>query len=275
MGFGIFIILTSALAWGLSYALAGSSALIKAMLFIPFGIFALIGLYVVLAFFNIKYVITDTALEITWGLFRKVIPWTSIKTIEKVEGMPKVWGVFGASWPGYYAGVFNITGMGVMSIFGTQLEDHLVVIRTEKGVFGITPVLGQCFLDIIQRKAHLVARITDLDENEESLLQPIPGEDNIYLALAGLNILCLLALVAYMVAFFPSAVLAAAALGTMPPPRELILLPVIALAVFLISLSSAPKMYQNAPAGGYIMWGLGIIISLSFLTLSVYILGLG
>jgi hypothetical protein len=275
MGFGIYVIVTTGLVGGLTYALAESSNLIKAMLFIPFSLFALISLYVVLSFFKIKYVISDSALEISWGLTRKVIPWSSVKTIEKVIGMPKVWGVFGARWPGYHVGAFNITGLGVMTIIGTQLEDNLVVLRTEKGVFGITPVHGNCFMDVIQRKTNLIAQIINLDENKESLLQNVPSEDNVYLGLAGLNLICLLAFITYLAAFFPSAVQAAVAAGIPGPPRELVLLAVIAAAVFLINLGSASKLYQNAASAGYMMWGLGIFINLFFITISVFVLGFG
>jgi len=274
-GFGIYVILATSLAGGLSFALVESGLLVKTMLLLPFGIFALVGLYVVLSFFNIKYIVSDTAIEITWGFFHKTIPWSSIKSIDKVVGLPKVWGVFAARWPGYHAGAFNITGLGVMTIIGTQVEDNLIIFRTENGVYGVTPVHGQCFLEIVQRKSHLIAQCIDLDENKESLLQSVPSEDNIYLALAGLNVVCLLGFIAYLLAFFPGAVQAALVQGVPGPPRELVLLAVIATAVFLINLGTAPKLYQNMAAGGYLMWGIGIFINLFFLTLSIYVLGLG
>ena len=275
LGFVVYIVLATSMAGGLSFALAESSVAVKIMLLIPFGIFALLGLYVILSFFNIKYLVTDTGLEITWGFFHKTIPWTSVLSIEKVVGLPKIWGVFAASWPGYNAGAFNITGLGVMTIIGTQVEDNLIVLRTDNGVYGVTPVHGQCFLDFIQRKSRMIAQVIDLDENKESLLQPVPSEDNIYLALAGLNLVCLLGFIAYLMAFFPGAVQAAMLQGVPGPPRELVLLAVIAAAVFLINLGTAPKLYQNMAAGGYLLWGIGIFINLFFLSLSVYVIGLG
>ncbi len=275
LGFVVYIVLATAMAGGLSFALAEASMAIKIMLLIPFGIFALLGLYVILSFFNIKYLVTDTALEITWGFFHKTIPWSSVQSIEKVVGLPKVWAVFAASWPGYSAGAFNITGLGVMTIIGTQVEDNLIVLRTSNGVYGVTPVHGQCFSEIIQRKSRMIAQVVDLDENEESLLQPVPSEDNVYLALAGLSLVCLLAFIAYLVAFFPGAMQAAMLQGLPGPPRELVLLGVIAAAVFLINLATAPKLYLNMAAGGYLLWGIGIFINLFFLSLSVYVVGLG
>jgi hypothetical protein len=275
LGFGIYVILTTLLAGGLTYALADAGMLVKIMLLLPFSIFALVGLYVVLSFFSIKYIVTDTALEITWGLYRKTVPWSSVKSIEKIIGLPKVWGVFAARWPGYNAGAFNITGLGVMTIIGTQVEDNLIIFRTESGVFGVTPVHGQYFLDVIQRKSHQIVQTIDLDENKESLLQAVPSEDNIYLALAGLNLISLLAFIAYLLAFFPGAVQVALIQGIPGPPRELILLAVIATAVLLVNIGTAPKLYQNMAAGGYLMWGIGIFINIFFLSLSIYVVGFG
>lgn len=275
IGFCLFVIFTTIIGGGLSYALAESSTAIKVMLMVPFALFALIAFYIVLSFFNIKYIVSDSALKITWGIYRKIIPWSSVQAIERIEGLPKIWGVFGIKLPGYHVGAFNITGLGVMTLFGTKVEDNLIIFRTEDGVYGITPVHKDCFLETIQRKCHLVAQLIDLDDDKDSLLQTVPSEDNIYLALAGLNLICLLAFLAYIVAFYPGAVQAAVAQGATPPPREIILLGVIAVAAFLLNIGSTQKIYQNMAAGSYLMWGIGIFINIFFLTLSVYVIGFG
>lgn len=272
IGFAAFVVLVVILGGGLSFSLAESSALMKAMLMIPFLIFALFGFYVVLAFFAISYRIEDDGLYIRWGLMNKRIPWDSIRSIERIKGMPKVWPVFGANWPGYSAGAFTISGLGVMSVFGTELEDNLVVLRTGIGVFGVTPAEVAVFLELVQKKTSLIAQQVDLDEIQEALLQPVPSEDNIYLALAGLNFICVIGYVAYLAAFFPSKVSEALAKGVAAPPRELVLLAVIAVAMFFINISSARKVYQNMTAGGYMMWGIGIFITIFFASLSIYVI---
>jgi len=273
IGIGAWLLLVAGLGWGLLFALAETSTVVRWMLLIPFFIFALGGLLVILFFFMQSYAVTGEGLVIRWGVYRKLIPWNAFKSIERVKGWPKTWPVFGISWTGYCAGAFNVTGLGVMTIFGTELEDRLIVLRTAMGIWGVTPAEPEEFLDMVQRRAHIVAQQVDLDAIEEAVLQPVPSEDNIYLALAGLNFVCVLGFIAYLIAFFPGAMQEAALRGAAGPPRELILLAVIAVAMFLINLGSARKIYQNMPAGGYLLWGIGIFITIFFAFLSVYVIG--
>lgn len=272
IGLGAWLLLTAGLGWGLLFALAETSAVVKWMLLAPFIIFAFGGLLAVLFFFAQGYMVTSEGLIIRWGVYKKFIPWTAFKSVERVKGWPKIWPVFGINWPGYCAGAFNVSGLGVMTIFGTELEDRLVVLRTTMGIWGVTPAETEEFLEVLQRRSHLLAQQVDLDAIEEAVLQPVPSEDNIYLALAGLNFVCVLGFVAYIIAFFPGAVQEAALRGVAGPPRELILLAVIAVAMFVINLGSARKIYQNMPAGGYLLWGIGIFITLFFAFLSVYVI---
>lgn len=272
IGLVVFVVLASIFGWGLIYSLAEASAMFKYMLMLPFSIFVLVGLYVVLASFLISYQVGDKGVTVQWGFIKKYIPWTSIRAIERIKGIPKVWSVFGASWPGYTAGVFNISGLGVMAIFGSELEEHLVVIRSNHGVYGVTPADLNPFLELIQKRSQVLAQQVDLDEITEAVLQPVPSGDNIFLALAGLNFVCVLAYIMYMAAFFPRAVKEALVQGVAPPPRELVLLAVIAVAAFIINIGTSRKLYQNMPSGGYIIWLIGIFITLFFAGLSIYII---
>ena len=272
IGLVVFVVLTAVFGWGLIYSLEEASAMIKYMLMLPFSIFVLLGLYVVLSSFLISYRVDDMGITLQWGFVKKFIPWMSVRGIEKIKGIPKVWSVFGASWPGYTAGLFNISGLGVMAIFGSELEENLVVIRSNHGVYGVTPADLNLFLELIQKRSRVLAQQVDLDEISEAVLQPVPSEDNIYLALAGLNFVCVLAYIVYMAAFFPRAVKEALFQGVAPPPRELVLLAVIAIAAFIINISTSRKLYQNMPSGGYIIWRIGIFITLFFASLSIYII---
>jgi len=272
LGFVVFLMLVAGIGGGFTYALAEASATVRAMLMIPFFIFALLGFYIVLAFFTIKYSASSESLDLQWGIWKRRIAWSEIQAIERVKGLPKIWPVFGANWPGYCAGAFSISGLGVMTIFGTEIEDNLIVIRSEKGVFAITPAQISSFLEIVQKKTKLFIQNLDLDDMPEAVMQPVPSEDNIYLALAGLNFVSLLGFIAYLVAFFPGAVSAAKSQGIPGPPRELVLLAVISLVLFFVNIGSARKIYQNMAAGSYMLWGIGIFITLFFAALSMYII---
>lgn len=237
------------------------------LLLIPLVLFIFVGLVVIMGFYTISYQITPEHLVIKWNFFTKKIKWTAIRDIQQIKGAPKAWAVFGANWPGYCVGAFAISGLGVMTLFATRLESKLVLFRTSEGIYGITPENVDDFLLAVQDKAKQHVFAVNLDDIREAVEQKLPFEDLIYLAMLGLNLISLIGFIGYLAIFFPR--------GAADPPRDLVLLAIIALAAFLINLGSSRKIYQNMPAGSYLLWLTGLFLTLMFFFISVYTIGFG
>lgn len=262
IGLLTFLVIAFSLTKALFYALAGASQLMWIVFLIPLVLFIIFGLVIVLGFYTIRYQVTPQCLAIKWMFYTKRIPWTAIKEIQRVTGAPKIWPIFGANWSGYCVGAFSISGLGVLTLCGTRFDTNLVVLKTSDGIFGITPQEIDRFLATVGDKAKQYVYEINLDDIKEAVEQKLPFEDLIYLALLGLNLVSLLGYLGYLVIFFPW--------RSTNPPRDLVLLAVIAVVAFLINLGSSRKIYQNMPAGSYLLWATGLFLTWMFFFISIY-----
>lgn len=244
--------------WGIGFSLGAGDEILKLLLYIPAYLFLAIYIYLLLGSFLMGYQVDDRRLVINWG-FRKIsVPWGEINEVIKVEGKSNLYSLLGASWPGYMAGLYNAKGLGPVRMYATCPEEGFVYIKTNMGFFGITPEDSN-MINMIAEKADKEVETIDMNQVPEEIKGENMQEDNFYRILFKLNIVFLVLFTLYLGIFFPGS----------GAPNFIILLLVLAVALFFFNLSNANRLYQFSAQGGYVLLLIGIAVTGIFLILSL------
>lgn len=248
--------------WGIGYSLERPEDLtLKVMLYIPV-ILVLVGfIFFLIGSFNQAYTIEEKQLVIHWGLTSMKVPWEDVSEIKEIRGESNLYAIFGASWAGYIAGLYQVKGIGPVRMFGTRYRDGFVYVKSNKGFFGLTPEDSN-FVNEIARKSGKEVEIVNMDELSEEIKGQSPLKDGFYKMLLRLNVGFLLCYAVYLAIFYPWT-------GVDPTSRIIILLLVLAVCLFFFTLGNANRLYHFSPNGGYFLLVLGILVTGIFLILSV------
>jgi hypothetical protein len=243
--------------WGIDFALGENDRTLKLLLNIPTYLFIFIYTYLILGAFNLNYKIEKDAMLIIWGLQKKRIEWDQFEEIINIQGRANLLPFLAVSWPGYMVGLYSAKGIGSVRMYATHTEDGFIYLKTKKGFFGISPE-DQGFINAIINKTAKNLKTVDMtkmpaEEKGESI-----HEDRIFNLYYKLNIIFLFVFAAYLAIFFPGS----------GAPKFIVLLLVLALALFIFNGANAKRLYQFSSQGAYITLLVGLAVTGIFFILS-------
>lgn len=258
VGLVIGILIFGFVIWGINYALDESDRTLKMLLTIPTYLFLAAYLYLLLGAFNLRYKVEDDTFNIIWGWHKKSIPWNDFEEIIEVKGRPNLLPYLAVSWWGYTFGLFSARGIGSVRMYATHTDDGFHYFKTSKGFFGITP--EDCNLvAVVSDKTGKTLQLIDMNEMPPEQKGECIHEDRFYKMYYNLNIIFLAVLAIYLGIFFPGS----------GASKFIILLPVLALALFIFNSSNARRLYQFSSQGAYFTLLLGMAVSGIFIILSL------
>ena len=248
--------------WGVDLALGPEDKTFRMLLLGPAYLMLVVYICLWLGLVTMKYTADDNGLVIAWLHKRYTIPWSDITEVIRVSGRLNIINFLGVSWPGYIAGTYDLKGIATCKLFGTDLE-QLLVIKPGPMSYGITP--SDEFIQAIAERSQKDVVPLDTYEVADDVIGKIINEDMVYLSLLALNILCIVFLMAYQAIFFPGS----------GADSVVILLLVLALAIFAFNMVNASRLYNYMPVAAYLLWLVGVIINITFLVISMLIIGFG
>jgi len=246
--------------WGINYSLDPEDQVLKTMLLVPTFLFMAIFAFLVVGAFNLSYKLGDKGLILQWGLYTKVVPWIEITNVIRVIGEGNLCPIIGADWPGYKVGIYLVKGIGPIRMYTTYPDNGFIYIKSNVGFFGITPPVEmyEKMLQYIATKAEKEVEVIDMDAIPEEIKGQSEKHDFSYRLLKSINVWMLLAYAAYLLVFFPGS----------GAPKLVILLLVLAIALFFFNASNAARLYHFSPGGGYAILALGILVNGIFFIVS-------
>lgn len=256
IGLSMGVLIFGFILWGIGFSLTDDRAL-KLLLYIPTYIFLILYTYFLLGATNLHYIVLDNKMVINWGTRKIQIKWEEITEIIKVEGKSNIASILGISWPGYMLGLYSVKGLGLVRMYATNPHQGFIYIKTEKGLFGITPE-NEELARIIAAKADKPLETVDMDLMDKEIKGKSVQDDSFYNLLFKLNLIFLLAFGLYMGIFFPGS----------GASHFIVLLLVLAIALFFFTISNAGRLFQFSDMGGYILLLIGLAVTGTFFILS-------
>lgn len=244
--------------WGINFSLGPEDKVLAIMLYIPVYLF--IGIFIIILWgaFTLKYICDENELIINWGFFKIKIPWDQFNTIEKIEGKVNYYSILGVSWPGLITGLYSANGLGYTKMYGTDQSGGFLLLKTKLGLYGLTPESDE-LASLIAAKTNLPIGMVNMDELSPEKKGIDMQADSFYRLLLKLNIVFLALYALYLLIFFPGS----------GAPNFIVLLLILAVALFLFTLGNASRLYQFSTTGGYIMLMVGIAVTGIFFILSL------
>lgn len=103
----------------------------------------------------ITYVLEDERLEVRLGWVKVRVPYGEIRAVELAEPRGYPIKVMGTSMPGFYWGRFGWKGAGAgLKLYSTQLKP-IVLVRTGRHTYGLTPEDQEGFVAELKRRTGL------------------------------------------------------------------------------------------------------------------------
>lgn len=249
--FGFFI-------WGIHYALGPDEVLLRTMLLIPTYLGLVIYCILLLGSLILVYSTDEKGLTVRWGFSKKKIFWNQIEEIIRVEGEANFFSIFGGGWRGYMAGLYHVKGIGPVRMYATKTEEGFLYIKTKQGFYGLTPQEQNLMAETIAKETNLVISTINMKALPEEVKGVSYKEDSFYNLLYKINLVFIVGYALYLAVFFPGSGL----------NRFVILLLVLALALFFFNVSNAKRLYHFSSGGGYFLLVLSIAITGLFFILS-------
>lgn len=244
--------------WGIGFSLGPEDASLKMLLYIPAFLFIGIFAVLVLGAFTMTYRIKDDNLIIYWGLRSHKIPFSEINEIKQITGRSNLYSILGFSWPGYMIGLYNSKGLGPVRMYATNTYNGYYYIKTNLGLYGITPRKPE-FIEELAKQTGKEIEIIDMEEMPRSQRGQLMCEDGYYKLLYNINIILLAVFALYLAIFFPGS----------GAPSFVVLLLVLAVALFFFNIGNAARLYHFSDQGGYFLLLLGIAVTGTFIILSL------
>ncbi|MEA1961243.1 MAG: PH domain-containing protein [Bacillota bacterium] len=244
--------------WGINFSLGSDDEALKIMLYIPTYLFLVVYVYLMIGAFNLSYAVTDDCFTIRWGVQRKKVVWDEVTEIVRIKGTTNLYPFLGASWPGYIIGLYSIKALGPVRMYGTKTDNGFLYLKTQKGFFGLTPE-DDNLAEVIAQKTAKEVQIVNMDEIPIEEKGTNINKDRFYNLYHKLNIIFLTAFAMYVALFFPGS----------GAPRFIILLLVLAIALFFFNMANASRLFQFSPSGAYIMLLIGLAVTGIFLILAI------
>ncbi|HNX28688.1 MAG TPA: PH domain-containing protein [Syntrophomonadaceae bacterium] len=244
--------------WGIDYSLGPDDRILAIMLYIPVYVF--IGVFFMLLWggLTLEYICEETQLIIRFGFIKAKIPWDQINTIERIEGKVNYYSIFGMSWPGFIAGLYSAKGLGYVKMYGSDNSQGFLLLRTNLGLYGLTPDSNE-LADKIAAKTNLQVNAVNMDDLSPEKKGINMHADGFYKLLLIINVVFIVLYGLYLLIFFPGS----------GAPSFIILLLILAIALFFFTLGNAARLYQFSTTGGYVMLMVGIMVTGIFFILSL------
>lgn len=244
--------------WGIGFSLGPEDKILKLLLYIPAFLFCFVYIVLLMGSFNLRYSVREDRLVIKWGLINIHVPWADINQVIKVEGESNLFSILGSSWPGYMVGLYSAKGLGPVRMFATRPREGFVYIKSNKGFWGLTPEENS-FIEEIASKTGNEIETVDMDQMSEEIKGKSLKADGFYKLLFSLNVIFLLLFSIYLAIFFPGS----------SAPNFVVLLLVLAVALFFFNIGNANRLYQFSTQGAYFLLLIGIAVTGIFLILSL------
>lgn len=259
LGLVVGIVVFGFAIWGINFGLDESDQVLKLMLLVPAYIFTIGFAYLLLGAFIMNYKVDEGAVTITWGLQKKRIPVAAIDEIINVKGRANLFPFLATSWPGYMFGLFSGRGLGSLKMCATVTEDGFVVLKTKQGFFGITPADSAAFIKDLAGKAGKGPETIDMDQMDPQVYGKAIHNDEHFALFMRLNQIFLAILAILVGAFFPGS----------GAPNMIVLLLVLALALYAFNAGNAKRLYQFSPSGADVTLLIALGVNGIFIILTV------
>lgn len=243
--------------WGVNFALSDGDKVLKIMIEAPIYLFLGLFILVLIGAFNNYYIIDDKDIKIKWGFSTITIPWENVRGVVNIEGPSNIFSILGVSWPGFIVGLYSVKGLGTAKMFGTDVSNGFLYLKTDKGYFGITPEDKELY-NLIAEKSSCEVETVDMNELSEEVKGKSLMEDGFYKLLYNLNIIFIVGFALYLTIFFSGS----------GASNFVVLLLVLAIGLFFFNISNAARLFQFSDTGGYVLLLLGIAITGIFWILS-------
>jgi len=244
--------------WGIDFALDADDRALRLLLLIPTFLFFAIYSYLLIGAFYLRYKLDDAGLVIAWGLHRKRIAWDQIDELIQVKGRANLFPFLAISWPGYLFGLYSAKGLGSVRMYASDISQGFIYIKTKHGFFGISPA-DSSILDYLVEKTGRQIQTVEVDKIPHEVQGEIMHKDRFFNLYVKLNLIFLAVFALYIGIFFPGS----------DAPRFIILLLVLALALFIFNLSNARRLYQFSSQGASITLLVGLAVTGIFVILSL------
>lgn len=244
--------------WGIGYSLDESDKTLKILLYIPTYLLLVVQVYLILGAFNLKYQVNDDHFILIWGFAKKHIAWEEFNEVIEIKGHGNFFPFLAITWPGYIVGLFQLKGVGPVRMYGTHAKDGFLYLKTQRGFLGITPE-NESLAEVIAEKTGQDIKVIDMDAMPVEEKGEDMHEDRYFRLYYKLNVFLLAGYVLYVAIFYPGS----------DAPNFIILLLVLAIALFLFNIGNAKRLYQFSTQGGYMTLLLGIAVTGIFLILSI------
>lgn len=245
--------------WGIGYSLGpDGDKTLKLMLYIPAYLFLAMYCYILIGAFNMGYRVEEERLVIYWGMRQLHIKWQDVNEIIQVKGKSNLFSILGASWPGYMIGLYSARGLGSIRMYATRPEEGFIYLKTGQGFYGITPD-NPDLINVIKEKAQKPIKTLDMNKLTEQEKGKGLQEDSFYRILYRLNVIFLILFALYIAVFYPGS----------DAPTLVVLLLVLAVALFFFNVGNAGRLFVYSDQGGYLMLVMGLIVTGIFMVLSL------
>lgn len=245
--------------WGINFALEPGDKVLRILLFGPAYLFLVGYLYVLFGAFNMGYKVESDGLSIVWGFQKRKLLWSEIEEVVDVKDQANFFPYLAIAWWGYMVGAYNAKGIGSVRMYATHVKHGFICLKTTKGFFGITPA-DHSLLTVVAEKSAKVPQLLDMAKmSVEEKGEGIEEDDNFRLNHV-LNLIVLAALGIYLAVFFPGS----------GAPRFIILLLVLALALYIFNIGNAKRIYLFAPNGAHAILLMQLFVTGAFLILAVW-----
>ncbi|PKM76843.1 MAG: hypothetical protein CVU90_10480 [Firmicutes bacterium HGW-Firmicutes-15] len=245
--------------WGINFALDDSDRTLRIILYVPTYLFLIIYIYLIIGAFNMRYKIEEDALVIIWGFYKKRIEWEQFNEIFEVKGEPNLFPFLTAAWPGYMVGLYSGKAFGSIRMFATHIQNGFIYIKAKNALLGITPA-DQKMVEILLNKTGKSLQTIDMDKMSHEQKGESIKEDHFFNLYHKLNVIFLVVFAAYLGIFFPGS----------GAPKFVILLLVLALALFIFNVSNAKRLYQFSSQGANTTLLVGLAVTGIFMILSLF-----
>ncbi|MEQ8237070.1 MAG: PH domain-containing protein [Syntrophomonadaceae bacterium] len=245
--------------WGIGYSLDASDRVLKLLLYVPTYLFLAIFVYFLLGAFNLAYKVEPDGLVLRCSLHSKKIKWNEFDEIIEVKGRANLSPFISASWKGFEYGLYSAKGLGSVRMYATHTDEGFIYLKTQKGFYGITPA-DPNLLSIILEKAGKPLTTIDMDKMSPEEKGEGIHDDKTFKLYHNLNTLFLLIFAGYLAMFFPGS----------GAPRFIILLMVLALALYIFNVGNAKRIYQISESGSHFMLLMQLFVTGMFIILAVF-----
>ena len=245
------IIIWGFFIWGINYALGPTDVLLRVMLLVPTFIGLGVYCFLLLGAFILSYSTTDKALIINWGLTKKKIFWKQVEEIVHIEGKANLFPIISGSWPGYMVGLYFIGAIGSVRMFATKAEEGFLYIKTNQGFYGLTPENAGPLMENISQASNLPVKTINMNDLPIEVKGVHYSEEPFFNILHKLSFGLLIIFGLYLGIMF---------IRTWVYPFIILLL-VLAAALYFFNISNAKRLYYFSPRGGLVMLFISIAIT--------------